>query len=343
MFGFAHHALLGLVVIAVIVFAGLKVLTGTHALTEDSSSSSAYINGKIYSGGFTMNQDGSGVIDLHLPSSAQEQSSMSFGGGRVAYWNYDSTCNSNTIYKGTISDSSITNISAVASLSSGVCPMAPPAWSPDGTKLAERVTTPTEQRIWVVKTDGSNPHFVKNVSAYGATGGYILSPYISWVPGSGKIMYALVGGGTGTGSYNSKICTITTDGLYKTCHPIVLPDGVTAGDYLGHAGLAVSPTGNKVALVTINGSDPTKAPSADIYTIKPDGTGLKRLTTLPAGQQAQGVVWSPNGQKIAYILTDAYSPRGNGLYVMNADGSNPQLISSDNAYFHPPSVSWAHQ
>lgn len=33
MFGFAHHALLGLVVVAIITFAGYKVLTGTHALT----------------------------------------------------------------------------------------------------------------------------------------------------------------------------------------------------------------------------------------------------------------------------------------------------------------------
>lgn len=33
MFGFAHHALLGVVVIAVVCFAGAKVLTGTHALS----------------------------------------------------------------------------------------------------------------------------------------------------------------------------------------------------------------------------------------------------------------------------------------------------------------------
>lgn len=40
MFGFAHHAVLGLVVIGIISVAGVRVLTGTHALTPVSSTES---------------------------------------------------------------------------------------------------------------------------------------------------------------------------------------------------------------------------------------------------------------------------------------------------------------
>jgi Dipeptidyl peptidase IV (DPP IV) N-terminal region len=55
----------------------------------------------------------------------------------------------------------------------------------------------------------------------------------------------------------------------------------------------------------------------DIFTIKPNGTGLTRLTK---DGRASGPRWSPDGKKIAYI--DA----GN-LWVMNANGSHQTRLT----------------
>ena len=56
----------------------------------------------------------------------------------------------------------------------------------------------------------------------------------------------------------------------------------------------------------------------DIYTMKPDGTELVRLTDNPAADV--GPIWSPDGKRILFG-----SERDDGdpeVYVMNADGSN---------------------
>lgn len=64
-----------------------------------------------------------------------------------------------------------------------------------------------------------------------------------------------------------------------------------------------------------SGSHPT------IYVMRPDGTGLKRLTT--GGGSSFDPVWSPDGTRIAFV---AATP--SNIYVMNADGSNVARISS---------------
>lgn len=65
----------------------------------------------------------------------------------------------------------------------------------------------------------------------------------------------------------------------------------------------------------------------DVYTVRPDGSGLKRLT-FTATATTDGVdstpVWSPNGQKIAYSSRKAGS---SDIWVMNADGSNKHRIT----------------
>lgn len=63
--------------------------------------------------------------------------------------------------------------------------------------------------------------------------------------------------------------------------------------------------------------------SADIYTIKSNGTGSTRLT---ASGQDGDPAWSPDGAKIAFR-----SDRDGNveIYVMNADGSNPVRLTNN--------------
>jgi Tol biopolymer transport system component len=64
----------------------------------------------------------------------------------------------------------------------------------------------------------------------------------------------------------------------------------------------------------------------DIYTVYPDGSGLKNLTNNPEADTTP--VWSPDGKRIAFVS----ARDGNeNIYVMNADGSNVTRLTDDPA------------
>jgi TolB protein len=63
----------------------------------------------------------------------------------------------------------------------------------------------------------------------------------------------------------------------------------------------------------------------DIYSVKPSGGPLRRLTRDP-GQQLHPA-WSPDGRKVAFSQQD---PTGNWvIYTMNPDGSDHQRVTSE--------------
>ena len=75
----------------------------------------------------------------------------------------------------------------------------------------------------------------------------------------------------------------------------------------------------------------------EIYAVKADGTGLKRLTHSP-GNDAH-MAWSPDGEHIVFtssrmgfkdevMYTDAPQPYGE-LFVMRHDGSDVQQLTDN--------------
>ena len=79
-----------------------------------------------------------------------------------------------------------------------------------------------------------------------------------------------------------------------------------------------SPDGTRLAL--------TRRPEPDgwaqVYVNYLDGYGIKKLTTNPGPGGAMSPKWSPDASQIAYIVV------GQGLFLMNADGSGHRQISS---------------
>jgi Tol biopolymer transport system component len=66
--------------------------------------------------------------------------------------------------------------------------------------------------------------------------------------------------------------------------------------------------------------------TGQLYSINPDGTGLRQLTHVAAPAVAGGPDWSPDGRRIAFWSDVSGEPR---LYVMDRDGSHQRLVFSE--------------
>jgi Tol biopolymer transport system component len=66
--------------------------------------------------------------------------------------------------------------------------------------------------------------------------------------------------------------------------------------------------------------------TGQLYSINPDGTGLRQLTHVAAPGVADQPDWSPDGRRIAFSSDLSGEPR---LYVMDRDGSRQRLVFSD--------------
>ena len=100
---------------------------------------------------------------------------------------------------------------------------------------------------------------------------------------------------------------------------------------------AWSPDGKKLAFTGF--SEPNSLASADIYTMDVDGSNLTNLTKSP-GVSEGGIDFSPDGSQICLGRSIQEIPAGadslrvlrkNGIYVMNADASNPTQVTNSHA------------
>jgi Tol biopolymer transport system component len=200
-----------------------------------------------------------------------------------------------------------------------------PTWSPDGTRIAFRSERNGEPEIWLMNPDGSGQHRL-------ADG---LSP--AWSPDGSRIAYASRGGLSIMNADGSEQHRVrhTPGGEYPSWSPdgkriafnsnlsgdhvmyIVNADGSRVVD-LSRAGegwqVDWSPDGHSI-LFTSHRDHPDNY--TDIYVMRPDGSGVKRLTHAVGYTPA----WSPDGTHIVFSAP--------GLSVMRADGSGITSLPVD--------------
>jgi Tol biopolymer transport system component len=93
-----------------------------------------------------------------------------------------------------------------------------------------------------------------------------------------------------------------------------------------------SPAGDRIAFTSFRNND------FDVYTIRPDGTGLKQLTTSPGNDGHQE--WSPDGKYLLFSsgrfgfrdeapLYDRIPQPYGELFVMKADGSEQRPLTDN--------------
>jgi Tol biopolymer transport system component len=81
----------------------------------------------------------------------------------------------------------------------------------------------------------------------------------------------------------------------------------------------------RISFLEVNASNT----AVDIYTINPDGSDERQLTSLgPSQFVANSAQWSRNGRQLVFPIVTA-NPVPGQIWVMNADGSNQHAVFTD--------------
>jgi Tol biopolymer transport system component/serine/threonine protein kinase len=182
-----------------------------------------------------------------------------------------------------------------------------PAWSPDDSLIAFTRGQGVETELFVVSADDGTPVRLTNNTAFDG------NP--SWSPDGAQI--AFVSNRTGS----NEVYIMNADG--SDVEQITDSGGNNFNPLW-------SPAGERILFITDRDGD------RDIYSIAVDGTDEIALATNSADEYAPA--WSPDGGVIAFARGNADGPVD--LYIMDADGSNQQVVA-DGVYPDDPNPVWS--
>jgi Tol biopolymer transport system component len=190
-----------------------------------------------------------------------------------------------------------------------------PAWSPDGSSpTGSKIAYSGDLHIIVMNADGTDP--------YQLTQGDNQDYDPAWSPDGRKIAFARA---FANENYSQRdIVVMNKDGSD--------PVNLTNTSVVDEVNPTWSPDGTRIAFSrgTLGGTD--------IYSMRADGTDLRRLTSDPLPDITPA--WSPDGTKIAFARAEDDAQReAANIFVVNADGSGERNLTNDNGWSVSPTWS----
>ena len=201
-----------------------------------------------------------------------------------------------------------------------------PAWSPDGRSIAfRRAAGPVvddlveSQGIYIMRADGSGIRQITQTARPAL--GEDTDP--QWSPDGRKLVFQ---------RWNVRTAQ-PLDGIalwvidLRTGHERrVTPFPLSGGDTPDW-----SPDGQRILFhSSVNGPPDV---SANLYTVRPDGTGLHQLTFAQGGSlQYLGSSYSPDGMSITVGRRPATGGTNADVYVMRADGTHIRQVTKTELY-----------
>ena len=245
--------------------------------------------------------------------------------------------------------------SGLVQLTTGTGLDSAPMISPDGTRVAFERSGPGNAEIWVVNYDGTNARAITQTDQF--------EDWPSWSPDGTRLMFSR---GTVEGDHAIDEIVIRTVTPTAQLQPPEADTVVYRHESTSTQHIVLTPTWSPDGTHVAFSSDLDGA--RQLYTIRVDGTDLKKLTTAGGfGRPA----WSPDSSRIAYAqnrldgciwivgaanlenraiagdhCTDgpvAWSPDGTmvawasgnaqePIWAVNADGSDLRQLTADSAY-----------
>jgi len=141
----------------------------------------------------------------------------------------------------------------------------------------------------------------------------------------------------------TEICIASIEGVTRACFggdavygwPFWSPDGNSIVLYSDVREMAGKVSGHMSPRSLTASARQTDDVVFNLFKFSPDGSDRAQLTFAEEGNNIRQA-WSPDGERIAYVYALEYSGPGD-VWVMDADGSNPQLLFEDayaNGYDH---------
>lgn len=202
-----------------------------------------------------------------------------------------------------------------------------PSWSPDGLQLVETrglfdagATTPYNVGLWIRNLDGTGARQITRkglrCDQSSCPDGY-QDNRARWSPDGKTLLFAR---DVYTTPEHHEIVTASVDGSHVK---VVTAAGMDVDD----------PAWSRDGQLVLFQSPPDPGNiEQNLYTIKPDGTGLTKLTSH-LSMDANGVdgvfhpSWSPDGSLIVFSHFPGASGARASLYVIKADGTGMELVT----------------
>ncbi|TMK69460.1 MAG: hypothetical protein E6G50_12315 [Actinobacteria bacterium] len=174
-----------------------------------------------------------------------------------------------------------------------------PTWSPDGKGIAFRSDRDGNAEIYSMKADGSDEKRLTNAPSSDNSPQWGPDGRIVWVTDRGTGFKTSLWVMNGDGSNQHRLTP--TSFFWNETRPAWMPNG-----HIVFQADRDAPLGN-----------------TELYSMAPDGSDLRRLTTYPAKDDWPAP--SPDGKLIAFARGP--SPFQNEIYEMNVDGSHAREIT----------------